>query len=212
MTPSKSSRGSKPSGRSEPSRRWTTTPSERSLWWLATAYVLGIYSGAYFLQFVLNALRDRGGLGSTLALSFAATGGLALWWIRRQRPRRAEWLLLLLAAVVYGGIARQFDVIQERIHLLQYGLLAGILLLAFEARRRRTGRGWPMAAAALWTAAIGWGDEGVQAILPNRIYDLRDVALNALSGALLLTFVGLRRWLRRLGDSETVAKERSAIQ
>jgi VanZ family protein len=174
--------------------------------------VLGIYSGAYFLQFLLTALRERNLLGSTLALSFAATGIVALWWLSRQRPQRSEWLLLLFAAVVYGAIAQQFDVIQERIHLLQYGLLAGLLLLAFKARRQRTGRGSPMAAAAVWTAAIGWGDEGVQAILPNRTYDLRDVALNALSGALLLSFVEIRRRLRQTSDDDAVASDRSAIQ
>ena len=39
-------------------------------------------------------------------------------------------------------------------------------------------------AAALIGTAIGWGDELVQAILPNRVYDLRDVAMNA-AGAVL---------------------------
>ena len=40
------------------------------------------------------------------------------------------------------------------------------------------------AAAALIGTAIGWGDELVQAILPNRVYDLRDVALNAAGSVL----------------------------
>ena len=35
-------------------------------------------------------------------------------------------------------------------------------------------------------AAVGWLDEAVQGILPNRIYDLRDVAFNALAAGLAL--------------------------
>ena len=33
---------------------------------------------------------------------------------------------------------------------------------------------------------VGWLDEGVQGLLPNRMYDLRDVAFNALAAALAL--------------------------
>jgi hypothetical protein len=36
----------------------------------------------------------------------------------------------------------------------------------------------------------------VQGILPNRVYDLRDVALNALSGALVVAVLAARRMLR----------------
>jgi VanZ family protein len=45
------------------------------------------------------------------------------------------------------------------------------------------------AAAAALAAAIGYVDELIQWILPGRVYDLRDVAMNALGavlGALVL--------------------------
>jgi len=34
------------------------------------------------------------------------------------------------------------------------------------------------------TVAAGWFDEGIQYLLPERYYDLRDVAFNAAAGAL----------------------------
>jgi hypothetical protein len=43
------------------------------------------------------------------------------------------------------------------------------------------------------TATAGWLDEGIQYLLPNRWYDLADVALNAASGALGAGLVALLR-------------------
>ena len=49
------------------------------------------------------------------------------------------------------------------------------------------GGAWRAAAGAwLLTALAGWLDEGIQGLLPNRVYDLRDVGFNALAGALAL--------------------------
>jgi VanZ family protein len=52
-------------------------------------------------------------------------------------------------------------------------------LLAYESFRRY----W---VALVFVAAAGWIDEGIQALLPSRYYDLRDVAFNAAAGALAL--------------------------
>ncbi len=45
--------------------------------------------------------------------------------------------------------------------------------------------------AFLITLLCGWGDEGIQHILPNRVYDIKDVRLNGMSGllGLCLTYV-----------------------
>lgn len=48
------------------------------------------------------------------------------------------------------------------------------------------------------TALLGWCDEGIQAILPGRVYDLRDVGINALAGFMAVTaslaLARARRW------------------
>ena len=80
------------------------------------------------------------------------------------------------------------SVLQERLHLVEYGAVALAFRAAFAARRA-DGRApaLPAAAAAFGaTVAAGWLDEGIQALLPNRYYDIRDVGFNALAGALAL--------------------------
>ena len=172
--------------------------SERRLWSLVILYLVGIYTSAYFVQFVMTALRDRGLLRLSLGIGSALLAVLSVAYLARSRPRRSEWLLILLALLIYGWLALRMRAIpQEGLHLIQYGLLGGLFLVAFEARKRTTGRGSPMLAAMVCTGLAGWVDEGVQAILPNRTYDLRDVRLNALSGLLFLTLVGVRRKIRK---------------
>ena len=45
---------------------------------------------------------------------------------------------------------------------------------------------WPAPTAVLVNGVAGWGDEGIQALLPSRVYELRDVALNFGGGVLVV--------------------------
>jgi len=77
---------------------------------------------------------------------------------------------------------------EERFHLLEYGLLGGLVYAALlERRRPAAGMRWSASSAALavvLTGAAGWADEGIQYLLPNRHYDWIDVGLNVLAAIL----------------------------
>jgi VanZ family protein len=96
------------------------------------------------------------------------------------------------------------------VHFLQYGVLAGVLYLALRVRAARLGspRRWSAATiAALLTALVGWGDEGIQALVPSRVYDLRDVGFNALAGILAVLTLALREMLRQDRQAISTASE-----
>ena len=57
----------------------------------------------------------------------------------------------------------------------------------------------PVLSAMVITGILGWLDEGIQAFLPNRYYDLRDVAFNAAAGVLSLISLML---IERAADRE----------
>lgn len=175
------------------------TPRERRLWLLAAILVLVIYGSAYFVQFLLDALRARGALETTIWGAFGLLAAAGLGAVSRARPGRWEVALLAAAAGVYLLWLRQLHIIQERIHLIQYGALGGLVYAAlrerWESPARRWQR-WPAAGAILIAGAAGWGDELVQGILPNRHYDLRDVATNAEAAALLVLVLAARYRLR----------------
>jgi VanZ family protein len=46
------------------------------------------------------------------------------------------------------------------------------------------------------TSALGWIDEGIQALLPNRVYDLRDVGTNAFAAVMATLASVVLAWAR----------------
>lgn len=169
----------------------SSTERERRWWWIAGGMTLAIYLSLYPLQFLLDALRARGLLAPTVAACFAFTAGGVLVWLVRRRGGPRAWLALAVAGTLYLALLARLEVVQERFHLLEYGALALALRRAFFERfaRRWGGRAlaWRANGSAILVAAlVGWGDELIQALLPNRVYDLRDVGFNALAAALAI--------------------------
>lgn len=165
---------------------------EQLLWFLTGAYSLLIYATLGLVRQVTNALRDRGLLRTTVAAVFALVVVTVLTYLVRRRAPRRVWLALPLIAAGYA-LVYNFAVVapEERVHLVQYGLLALLVFLALSARA--TASPSPASLSRRWvtafvvTSALGWLDEIFQGIHPERVYDLRDVGLNAISAALALT-------------------------
>ena len=55
----------------------------------------------------------------------------------------------------------------------------------------------PMTTAVVLTGIVGWVDEAIQAVLPNRVYDLRDVAFNLVAASISVASIRLVEWARR---------------
>ncbi len=56
----------------------------------------------------------------------------------------------------------------------------------------------PAVLAVVATALLGWLDEGLQTLLPGRFYDIDDILVNAVSGAVAITSSLFLAWARRL--------------
>lgn len=165
---------------------------ERRAWAIALGLVGAIYLSLYPLPFLLEALRARNLLRLSVAALFAVTALGVVALVAARRAGWREWAVLGGAALVYLALLSRMTVLQERLHLVEYGAVALAFRAAFAARfaaRRPGGRApaLPVMAAALGaTVVAGWLDEGIQALLPNRYYDVRDVGFNTLAGALAL--------------------------
>jgi hypothetical protein len=140
--------------------------------------LIAIYATLGVVRPVANYLRDSGWMRISVAVCFVLAGAFMLWLIFRDPRRRSLRTALTLActAAVYSAVIYPMDSPEEKIHFIEYGVVG---LLAYESFRRY----W---VALLFVAAAGWIDEGIQALLPSRYYDLRDVAFNAAAGALAL--------------------------
>jgi len=147
-------------------------------WLLLCAYIFLIYSTLGLVGQWSEFLSEHGLAqiitGAAVALFLFLT---IVWgWQRASRKQRFErvgiGILLFTAALLVN-----FP--EERIHLVEYGLLGLMLGWAFQGSSRWPDL-WPLAVALAWMA--GWGDELIQAVLPNRVYDIRDIVLNGLAG------------------------------
>lgn len=167
------------------------TPLERRLWLAVASAVSLLLAALYPMQFVLDALRARSLLRITIVALFLLCAAVVVGALARSRAPLAAWLVVTLAGTVYASLALAMEVPQERLHLVEYGALALLLRAAIAESVLRRPAGRRVSNVDVWalgaSTAIGWLDEGVQGILPNRIYDLRDVAFNALAAALALT-------------------------
>ncbi len=161
-----------------------TSDRERRLWLWAAAVIVAVYSSLGVAGTLAEFLRERGLLEVSFVLGFvlviAAIAGSAL---QRRPGRRETWVGLGVAASYAMVVVRMGIGPAERTHLFEYGLVA-ILLHEALTERSRNGRRVPVPAVVTvaLTALLGWLDEGIQALLPNRVYDLRDVGFNALAG------------------------------
>lgn len=158
---------------------------ERRLWFWVAAVTIGIYSTLGLASSLAGALRDRGLLTAAFVLGMLLVGAAIVTQGLRTRPRGAEIGLALGVFGVYFMFFLRMALPEERSHLIEYSVVA---LLIYEALMERKSRGRSVPVPALLTVVgtglLGWVDEGIQALLPNRVYDIQDVGFNALAGLL----------------------------
>lgn len=159
------------------------------------ALLTAIYATLGSIRAVSNALRDAGYLRFTVGVIFAAVAvGGVLALLRLPTLRSGRSLAGMVAVIAaYSAVTLSMNSPEERLHFIEYGVVA---LLAFASMPPGWAAGRRFLAAALFTVAAGWIDEGIQALLPERYYDLRDVAFNAAAGGMALGALALFRFIQ----------------
>lgn len=160
---------------------------ERRLWLWTVAVVVAIYSTLGPATTVAAALRERNLLRVSIGLALVLVLGPVLWRWLRQRPGWREVGAAMGVAFAYWMVWIRVGSWEERTHLIEYGVVAALIHMAL-LERDDNGRpvSMPAALAVGATAVLGLLDEGIQALLPNRVFDIRDVFFNALAGFMIV--------------------------
>ena len=89
--------------------------------------------------------------------------------------------------------------VTERTHLMEYGVV-GVFIYAALTERASQGRHVPVPAllAMLATTLLGAFDEGIQAMLPSRVFDPMDMLFNFLAAVMSVAASATLGWARRL--------------
>ena len=172
---------------------------ERRLWYLALAVLVAIYSTLGLASTLAGTLRSKGILSDSIWLGIALVSATVFAHGLRLRPRKAEIAAWLGIAAVYLFILIRMALPEERSHLIEYSVLAVFIHEALRERKKSGGKvPFPYLIAILTTTLFGAIDEGIQVLLPSRVFDLYDIAFNALAGLLAIVSSLLLTWIRRL--------------
>lgn len=172
------------------------SPRERKMWLAAFGLLLFIYVTLAPAREIVDWLRQRNTLRLAVALVLGAVVAVLVRDFIRRRPSRRELLIALLLIAAYAAVLIWMDRAEERLHLVEYGMVAAFFYRALAERQRAGSQLWlsPALAAVLMTSAAGWIDEAIQFLVPSRTYDLRDVAFNAVAGLLAVTAITTLGW------------------
>lgn len=159
---------------------------------LGLAWVGLIFLGMYYGRALEPWFRGARGLAAVwlLALAGLAFAAWVAWRIRALSPPQRAGRGLGAAGCLLGlGLLAWWQpLLIERTHLVLYGVLG---LLAWRIAGHWTGGTARLIWAGTCCALVGLADEVAQYFHPQRVFDLRDVATNALSAWLAIAAVSL---------------------
>ena len=178
-----------------------SSAQERRLWLLTLAVVAAIYSTLGLTGRLAGALREYRLLDISFWVLFAMflVGATIVPQGIKVRPGGAEIAIMLGVTAVYLLLfLRSTASPAERTHLMEYGVV-GVFIYETLAERVNQGRRVPLPPlmAIVATAALGVVDEGIQWILPNRVFDPQDILFNLLAGTMSIGAVMALAWARR---------------
>ena len=178
-----------------------TSDRERRLWLWTLVVVVGIYSTLGLARTLAGILREEGLLTNAFWLSMLLMASAIVVQGLKRRPGGLEIGVWLGVAGVYLLVLIRMAVPEERTHLMEYTVVA---LLIYEALTERASNGRRVPVPALLaigaTALLGVLDEGIQALLPSRVFDPLDMLFNALAGLMAVLASLALAWARRLGN------------
>ena len=175
-----------------------TSTRERRLWLSTLAVVAAIYATLGLTGRLASTLREAELMSAFFALGMVLIGVSIVVQGLRSRPGGAEIAVALGVATVYFMVFVRMGSHEERTHLIEYGIVA---LLIHAALNERAMRSPHMPAPAILAVTIagflGVLDELIQALLPTRVFDPRDILFNTLAAILAVGAIKALRWARQ---------------
>ncbi len=154
---------------------------------MVAGYVVLIYSTLGYVRCFSDSLRSKGILGIvTLAILFLLCGAVLLRLRRLSSLHSRIVIVLLLGISLLSSLFLPFP--EERLHVVEYGILGWLLGWALALSEKWPARCWG-GVLSVWL--IGYGDEIIQWFLPNRVFDVRDILLNGIAGMVGLAIFGI---------------------
>ncbi|HAV77391.1 MAG TPA: VanZ family protein [Anaerolineae bacterium] len=169
---------------------------ERRLWIWTLIVVAAIYSTLGLTATLAETLLESGMFTNAFITAFLLMLTAVLTQGLKVRPRGIELGVGIGIAAVYIMVFARMGIV-ERTHLFEYSIVATLI---YEALKERASQGRivraPGLVAILVTSLIGALDEGIQFLLPSRVFDPIDMGFNALAGFMAVIANVALTWAR----------------
>lgn len=170
---------------------------ERILWTWILIIQLSIYLTLGLSPKLSGMLRSNGLLEPAFLLAFILIGLSLIVLGLKQKRGRQELGIIVGVLAAYILVFVRMEMPEERTHLIEYSVVAALI---FEALNERLENRWSMfsiaLSAILITSIFGSIDEGIQQILPNRVFDVRDILFNLLASVMAVSAILFLKWVR----------------
>lgn len=176
-----------------------TSRRERRLWIGLVLVQLAIWASLGVTPRLASSLETSGRLEAAFGAGMFLVMTTLVVLASRARWRGRELAVVLGAVAVYWLLAVRLASPAERTHLVEYAIVAALLHEVL-AERARQGATVPMKWLLAFSGAVVLGcvDESIQALLPNRVFDPRDLLFNTLAAVMGVTLSNLRELLRNV--------------
>ena len=185
---------------------------EKRLWIAVLLVIIGITAVLFFGRPFAGMLREQGMLSNFFWLAIVLVLATILWHSVKTVPSKSEIGLWIGIIAIYLLMFLRMASPEERSHLIEYSILAIFIHEALKERKRIGGKPSRPAWLALGiTIIIGLLDEGIQLLMPNRVFDWFDIFFNTLAASLAIgcseSFAWLRKIAKRKEDSNLQKKK-----
>jgi VanZ family protein len=148
-------------------------------WIVIILYTALIYSTLGVARDITNKIRDIGNLEVITISSVALFLLILIFSNIREISKKQLLYRIVLTLCFIGVILTVTEFPEEKMHVIEYGLLGWLIAWAISSSSPVLFYHALLGLLLGW--CIGFGDEIIQYFLPNRFYDIRDVALNGIS-------------------------------
>lgn len=175
------------------------SPREKRLWRWVLLVLIAIYASLGLAGTLAGYLRDRGLIVAGFWLGLILVAATVVIYGLKTRPGKAEIVVWIGIAAVYLMVLLRTAIPEERSHLIEYSVLAIFIHQALRERALHDANvRAPALIALLATTVFGVIDEGIQKLLPFRVFDTMDILFNSLAALMAIGSSVLLSWVRKL--------------
>jgi len=162
--------------------------SEYQAWTIVALWVVVLFLTVPVARILQTHMRSAFGDSSFgyIVITIAAASALYLiFHLYRQhtKPQVAQiiWIVICTGLIITYTIKLWANPI-EAFHFIQYGVLAGLLFIALSWKHSNV---LIYLLVILATSIVGIVDEGLQWLMPNRVWGLSDIGINCMAGIIV---------------------------